>query len=83
MLGLTANLPWTQVKMVAMLPSSWVKGVVTDRGHAERIVIMNGALLRVKWNKPLTMLLKSGIQWIYVIAIPCDIVIDQTSGCKI
>jgi glycine/D-amino acid oxidase-like deaminating enzyme len=23
-----------------------VKGVVTDRGHAERIVIMNGAFLR-------------------------------------
>jgi hypothetical protein len=29
-----------------------------DRGHAERIVIKNGALLRVKGNNPLAMLLK-------------------------
>jgi len=35
-----------------------VKGVVTDRGHAERIVTKNGALLRVKGNNPLAMLLK-------------------------
>jgi len=35
-----------------------VKGVVIDRGHAERIFIKNGALLRVEGNNPLAMPLK-------------------------
>jgi hypothetical protein len=35
-----------------------MKGVVTDRGHVERIVIKNCALLKVKGNKPLAMFLK-------------------------